>query len=259
MNAQSWSLRFYYRVAAHVVGDLRNSQYAYARVLRTAVQHARSWLDLGCGHQPLPHWLNEPDRDLPTSPCVRVGIDMDVAALQRHPGPTWRVCGNAETLPFRNGSFDLVTANMVLEHVNEPGLLFREVARVLAPGGQFLVHTPNLYGYTTMPTRLIPGRLRIPLARFLQGRNAADVYPTRYRANSVRSLQTLARGGSLTVVDLRYLNSSPQLIRIPPLLLLELLVLRALAAPAFARYRPCLMVRFRRELESRPNHGRSST
>ena len=42
-----------------------------------------------------------------------------------------------------SGSFDLVVAVEVLEHVEEDDLFVRNVAKVLRPGGTFLMTTPN--------------------------------------------------------------------------------------------------------------------
>lgn len=41
-------------------------------------------------------------------------------------------------------SFDVVTLNSVIEHVNEPKRLFAEVRRLLKPGGALYVITPNV-------------------------------------------------------------------------------------------------------------------
>lgn len=63
------------------------------------------------------------------------GFDAQVRAL------------NVETtpLPFADGAFDLVVAMEILEHFAiDPGFVFREAARVIAPDGAFLVTTPNL-------------------------------------------------------------------------------------------------------------------
>jgi SAM-dependent methyltransferase len=46
------------------------------------------------------------------------------------------------TLPFRDGSFDLVTALDVLEHIEDDRVTLRQVARVLRPGGTFLATVP---------------------------------------------------------------------------------------------------------------------
>ncbi len=46
-----------------------------------------------------------------------------------------RVCGEVESLPFRERSVDVVFSNLVLPWCNDPEAVFREFARVLRPGG----------------------------------------------------------------------------------------------------------------------------
>jgi ubiquinone/menaquinone biosynthesis C-methylase UbiE len=44
----------------------------------------------------------------------------------------------AESLPFGNGSFDIVTTRLAAHHFDDVGLAMREVFRVLRPGGLFV-------------------------------------------------------------------------------------------------------------------------
>lgn len=52
------------------------------------------------------------------------------------------VLARLERLPFASGSFDLVAALDLLEHLDDDTAGVREVARVLAPGGRLLVFVP---------------------------------------------------------------------------------------------------------------------
>jgi SAM-dependent methyltransferase len=52
--------------------------------------------------------------------------------------------GRCTALPLENSSVDAVTALDVLEHVDQDGLAVREIARVLKPGGIFVVTVPAL-------------------------------------------------------------------------------------------------------------------
>lgn len=47
--------------------------------------------------------------------------------------------GAAEDLPLGDGEADVVVANMLLHHVEEPALAIREMARTLAPGGILVI------------------------------------------------------------------------------------------------------------------------
>lgn len=51
------------------------------------------------------------------------------------------ITGDAEVLPFAEGSFDLVTSNLAYQWVNSFPKAFKEVMRVLRPGGEFIFAT----------------------------------------------------------------------------------------------------------------------
>ncbi|ATX78464.1 malonyl-CoA O-methyltransferase [Mariprofundus aestuarium] len=75
--------------------------------------------------------------------------------------------GNAASLPFKSGSFDLVTSNLAMQWVPEPELMLAEMRRVLAPGGLILFST---FGRRTL------SELRQSLAEIDPG-NAGHVLP----------------------------------------------------------------------------------
>ncbi|HYJ67240.1 MAG TPA: bifunctional 2-polyprenyl-6-hydroxyphenol methylase/3-demethylubiquinol 3-O-methyltransferase UbiG [Nocardioidaceae bacterium] len=51
--------------------------------------------------------------------------------------------GGAESLPYDDGSFGVVTCCDVIEHVTDVDRVLSEASRVLRPGGVFLYDTPN--------------------------------------------------------------------------------------------------------------------
>lgn len=94
-------------------------------------------LDLGCG-------VGAVLKELPRR--ERVGIDLahpsPLSARRRLPGVRL-VQGDIARLPFRDGSFDAVVILEVLEHLPDDVPAFREAARVLRDGGEFIVHVPG--------------------------------------------------------------------------------------------------------------------
>jgi SAM-dependent methyltransferase len=227
---------------ATLLPNLRNSQYDYRDALRTELKRNGTWIDLGCGHDFLPLWFGQDARELDTTRWTVAGLDLDVESLGRHAGLRHRVMGSAECLPFATGSASLITANMVVEHLAEPSNFFREVSRVLQPGGRALLHTPNSKGYTTRLSRSIPGPLVKPLAKWLLSRAPEDVYPTHYRANTCADISVGARNAGLRMINCSLLDSSPQFYRVPPLMFGEVLLMRMAAVDKLAILRPCLLV-----------------
>jgi ubiquinone/menaquinone biosynthesis C-methylase UbiE len=124
-----------------------------------------------------------------------------------------RVAGNIAALPFKDASFDLITANMVLEHVDDPAAVLAEVRRVLRPKGVFVFHTPHKYYPPIMVARLVPQRIKSRLVAFIEHRDESDVYRTVYRMNSAADIRrhSVAAGFTITRWELlESLNYTPR-------------------------------------------------
>jgi SAM-dependent methyltransferase len=74
-----------------------------------------------------------------------VGVDYDMAGLQRFNSGVGFACADAERLPFAAGSFDIVICNHVYEHTDNPERMLDEIERVLAPDGVCYFAGPNKY------------------------------------------------------------------------------------------------------------------
>ncbi len=76
-----------------------------------------------------------------------VGVDIDRRALEAAAvlgiEPVW--ADAAESLPFEDGSFDVVVVGELLEHLPLPQLTAGEARRVLRPGGRLVGSVPNAY------------------------------------------------------------------------------------------------------------------
>lgn len=76
--------------------------------------------------------------------AASTGVDFSSAMLaearQAHPNPRFDE-GDAEALPYPDGSFDAVVANLGIHHVPRPGKAVAEALRVLRPGGRLAFTT----------------------------------------------------------------------------------------------------------------------
>jgi 2-polyprenyl-3-methyl-5-hydroxy-6-metoxy-1,4-benzoquinol methylase len=93
-------------------------------------------LDIGCGWEA---------RLLKTvEPYIESGVGIDFKAGEIHtPKITTRRVTFDNSLPFTDGSFDVVTMLAVLEHLAEPIAIAQEIERILIPGGRLIVTVPS--------------------------------------------------------------------------------------------------------------------
>ena len=239
MDARRKLFRIYWRIQSAVVPNLKYSQECYEDVLKLYTNPKVTWLDLGCGHHLLPPWRIKEEKKLIANCKAIVGLDFDLRSLKKHYTilDSNKVRGDVSHLPFRESSFDLITANMVVEHLRWPIIQFREIWRILKPEGLFLLHTPNVFGYTAILARLTPDVLRKKVIYIFQGRKEEDIFGTYYRANSPLKIRQISAVTGFNVVRIKMIVSGAQFVIVPPLAVLELLWIKVLMRRPFKLFR----------------------
>jgi SAM-dependent methyltransferase len=105
-------------------------------------EHARGRLvDLGCGTVPLYRAYADLVTDV-------VCVDLAGTPHARHLDVE---CDLNEPLPFDAETFDTIVLSDVLEHIARPEVLWAEMARILAPGGEILMNVPFFYWIHAAP------------------------------------------------------------------------------------------------------------
>jgi len=155
------------RFLKHISGALARGEALAGRLTRTG-----RVLEVGCGTGGL------------LVAAARIGVDIegvDIAArwlvvarrrLTDHGVKIRLTAAGAERLPWPDGTFDTIVADSLLEHLDDPGRALREWVRVLRPGGQLLLWSPNRFTVTTdphlglwgvgwLPRWLVPAYLRL--------------------------------------------------------------------------------------------------
>jgi SAM-dependent methyltransferase len=128
-------------------------------------------------------------RDFGSKVAELVGCDIDRAILD-NPAVDERVVISPDSqLPFDNEEFDLIVADYVFEHLENPTSTAAELGRILKPGGWICARTPNRNAYISLLTRLIPNRLHTAvLNRAQPNRETRDVFPSRFRLNTPKDI-----------------------------------------------------------------------
>lgn len=86
------------------------------------------------------------------------------------------VAGRVEEMPFRDGSFDLIVAFEVIEHLEDWRGLLAEARRLLAAGGQLIVSTPNRLYYAQTREKSGPNPYHVREFDFAEFRAALEEF-----------------------------------------------------------------------------------
>lgn len=143
-------------------------------------------LDLGAGK-------GKPKTDFRNFCKIVIGIDVD-KHIQDNSFISYGLQGRIELLPFKDGCFDAIFADYVLEHLRQPMNSIKEVLRVLKPGGYFIFRTPNLWHYTSLVGYLSPHWVHKMVANRFRGTQNGkedEIFETAYKLNTRHKVKTL--------------------------------------------------------------------
>ena len=136
-----------------------------------------------------------------------VGVDLD-PAVRHNPNVTHAAVADLASLPFEDGTFDLVFSKYVFEHLDRPLDVLRELRRVLKPSRHLLIHTPNRLHYVALVAAITPTWGHV-WYRGKLGWEAADTFPTRYRVNDARTIARLATRSGFRVHSVVQIEGRP--------------------------------------------------
>ena len=125
------------------------------------------------------------------------GVDLDCQTA----GKLYRA--DLANLPFDNDRFDLIYSRSVFEHLEKPQAVMAELGRVLKPGGQLILITPNKYDYSSVVARFTPQWFH---KWFVGGvlNVEYDMFPVRYRCNTPWWFRRLNGWRALEIRGLRH-------------------------------------------------------
>ena len=147
-----------------------------------------------------------------------IGVDIDKAVLG-NADLDHAVVIKDDTLPLAGNCIDLAWADYVMEHVQNPTRLLKEIHRVLKPGASFFFRTPNKYHYVSVIGWLTPHWFHALVANRARGlaSDAHEPYPTFYRFNRKKDVTQNADRAGFAHVELRHIEAEPSYLVFHPL------------------------------------------
>lgn len=166
-------------------------------VLAERLSNKSSVLDYGCGH------ANYVLDELGDMFEEKVGLDVAEDSVTSNTSVDSVVINKTKVLPFDDDFFDSVISLWVLEHIENPRIVFQEVSRVLKSGGMFAFVTPNKSSLLIRVRRLMSKTIANRLLKFFYDREEHDVFPVYYRSNTLADISNFAKYAGLNIEVLK--------------------------------------------------------
>ncbi len=173
--APTWSSRY-------LSGQFSDRLDAIAALLGPEKRRDTFWIDAGCGSGFMTHWFAERYQ------CRLHGVDISPEMIA-HAAETDQVkfeVADILNLPQLDESFDGGICSSVVQFVDEPERLIRELARVLKPGAPLLISSPMPHKLLELKTEISRWRHRLSASknqfRYPLRRYSEKVFCTKLRA-----------------------------------------------------------------------------
>lgn len=189
------------RLRQRYFGNDKHPYRTFEEQVERLLTPSSTLLDVGCGR---------------TAPVLRkykgragrlVGID--VIEFENAPDDLELHRGDASNISLPPGTVNVIMARSVMEHLTEPVGAFREMNRVLAPGGSLIFLTANLWDYASIIARIVPNSWHPQIVQAVEGRAPEDVFPIAYKCNTKGAIRRLAAQTGFEVSRFDYLGQYP--------------------------------------------------
>ena len=176
--------------------DWKNGSQEYHDLLRSYINDSSKVLEIGAGP------TNPSTRLLSEISSVVDGIDIDIRIRENADLNKALVYEGLEfPAEIMKNKYDIVTCDYVMEHVENPILMCKEIHSCLNDGGVFIMRTPNIFHYVSIISRFTPQWFHVLVAHGARKNKNMEVepYPTFYRFNSRKRVTKVLKNSNLKV------------------------------------------------------------
>jgi SAM-dependent methyltransferase len=93
-------------------------------------------------------------------------------------------------LDIEPNSIDLIIADFVLEHIDDPKEFYNQINSCLKNKGWFCARTPHKYNYVSLIASMLKNSLHSKLLRYAQpDRKEIDVFPKLFKLNQMKDIK----------------------------------------------------------------------
>ena len=189
------------RLLEKYFGDTEHPYKTFEHLVNEYLHPDSTLLDAGCGR---------------TAPVLQkyrqkaarlIGIDL----VDFEPGIVGIELINSDLseVDLQENSVDLFMSRSVIVDVVYPLAVYKDMSRLLRPGGRFVFLSANLWDYASLVARVVPSRLHPWLVARVEGRKEHDDFPIQYKSNTRGAVSRLAKNAGLEVESFRYLGQYP--------------------------------------------------
>lgn len=173
------------------IPDYVFSNDLFESLIKGSLQQDSVWIDAGCGNNGLVYEFSG------IAP-LGTGID-EVVHPEMLTSADRFINTSLEKIPFEDNSVDLISANMVVEHIVNIDRVLKEFHRILKPGGKFIFRTTNKNYPTLFFGNLLPKRLKDKIIFRIFGVRSHDIFVTTYPANTLGKIRKVFASGGFNI------------------------------------------------------------
>ncbi len=189
------------RLADKYFGDAIHPYKTFESAVREHIDPRGTLLDAGCGYDaPVLRQFIGSAKEL---------IGVDLVPFDRDVPGVRLINRDLVDTGLPDASVDVIMSRSVMEHVVDPKNMYREMHRLLRPGGYFIFLTGNMWDYSAIIAKLVPNRFHPWIVARTQGREERDTFPVAYKTNTRNAVAKYSAMTGFEVDSFRYLGQYP--------------------------------------------------